>query len=36
MTLSGNVTAVAYWGSGSNLTGIATTDEIIALAIALG
>jgi|TARA_R110002124_G_scaffold92164_1_gene234163 hypothetical protein len=36
MTLSGNVTAAAYWGSGSNLTGIATTDEIIALAIALG
>ena len=36
ITLSGNVTASGYWGNGSNLTGIATTDEIIALSIALG
>ena len=36
ITLTGNVTASGYWGNGSNLTGIATTDEIIALAIALG
>jgi hypothetical protein len=34
--MSGNVTATNYYGNGSNLTGIATTDEIIALAIALG
>mgnify|MGYP003645098405 CR=1 FL=1 len=36
LTMSGNVTATNYYGNGSNLTGIATTDEIIALAIALG
>ena len=36
LTMSGNVTAANYYGNGSNLTGIATTDEIIALAIALG
>ena len=36
ITLSGNVTASGYWGDGSNLTGVATNDSIIALAIALG
>jgi len=36
LTMSGNISATNYYGNGSNLTGIATTDEIIALSIALG